>query len=129
MPKRFTTKKSKYFTGGTKLVYEEILSIRYLSKYLLDFVDPVIEQNGFFAHLEYLLLAITQDGKKSIREFDLQRILKARLIDGCRKPVRTFTLPKINFSVEEYSKIINWMHCELSSRPLLAEISDDTLRQ
>ena len=88
----------------------------------------MIERNGSFTHPEHLLLAITEDDKKSIREFGLQRIQKARLIDARRKTVRTFTPPYINFSVEEYSETINWMHCELSYLLLLTEISDDEIK-
>lgn len=82
----------------------------------------------FFAHPEHLLLAMTQDDKKHIRELGLRRILKARQIDARRKTVRTFTPPKINFNAQEYSEMINWMDCELSSPPLLAEISDDEIK-
>ena len=35
---------------------------------------------------------------------------------------------KINFSVEEYSEIINWMHCGLFSLPLLAETNEDEIK-
>ena len=30
--------------------------------------------------------------------------------------------------MEEYSEIINWMDCELSSLPFLAEINDDEIK-
>ncbi|KAJ9579282.1 hypothetical protein L9F63_024617 [Diploptera punctata] len=71
---------------------------------------------------------MTQDDKKHIRELGLRKILQARQIDARRKTVRTFTPPKMNFNVQEYSEMINWMDCELSSPPLLAEISDDVNR-
>lgn len=128
MPLWFTIKTSKHFTDGPKLVYQAIQSTRYLPKPLLDVVDPVIERNGFFAHPEHLLLAMIQDDKKYVRELGLRRILKARQIDARRKTVRTFTPPKINFNAQEYSEMINWMDCELSSPPLLAEISDDEIK-
>ena len=48
--------------------------------------------------------------------------------DARRKIVKTFTPPKFNFSMEEYSEIINWMDCELSSLVFLAEISDDEIK-
>ena len=68
--------------------------------------------NGmFFSHPDHLLLVITQDDEKSTREFGLQRIQKARLIEARGKTVRTFMAPKINFSVEEYSEITKWIHC------------------
>ena len=61
----------------------------------------MIERNGSFTHPEHLLLAITEDDKKSIRKFGLQRIQKARLIDARRKAVRTFTPSKFKFRVKE----------------------------
>ena len=58
----------------------------------------------------------------------MRRILKAREIDARRKTVKTCTPPKINFNVEEFKKKINWMTCELSSLPFLAEMSDDEIK-
>ena len=75
-----------------------------------------------------LTVAISQDDKMSIREFGLRRILKARQINARRKAVKTFTPSNINFSAEEYLHIINWMDCELSSIPFLAEINDDEIK-
>ena len=127
----FAIKTRKNFIGGPKLIYQAIQSTRYLSNSLFDVLDSVIERIFFFlffAHPEHWLLAISQDEKKSIREFGLRRILKARQIDAIRKTVKTFTPPKINFDVEEFSEIINWMHCELSSLPFFAEISDDEIK-
>lgn len=74
----FSIKTSKYFTEGPKLVYQSIKSSRYLPEDLRNIVDPVIERNGFFAHPEHLMLAMTQDNTKHIRELGLRRILKAR---------------------------------------------------
>ena len=82
----------------------------------------------FFAHPEHLLLAISQKDKKTIREFGLRRILKARRIDARGETVKTSMPPKINFSVEEYSEIINWLHYELFSLLFLAEITDDEIK-
>ena len=119
---------SKHFSDSPKPVYQSLESTRYLSNHLFNVVDPMIEQNGFFVHPEHLLLVITQDDRKNIREFGIQGIQKARLIDARRKTVRLFTSPKTNFSVEEYSEIIIWMHCELPSLPLLAEISNNEIK-
>ncbi|KAJ9593618.1 hypothetical protein L9F63_014838, partial [Diploptera punctata] len=71
---------------------------------------------------KHLLLAMTQDSKEHIKELGHRRILKTRQIDARRAP------PKINFKAQEYSGMINWMDCELSSPPLLAEISDDEIK-
>lgn len=36
--------------------------------------------------------------------------------------------PKLNFKAQDYSEIINWMDCDLSSPPLLKDISDDEIK-
>ncbi|GBN50516.1 hypothetical protein AVEN_15789-1 [Araneus ventricosus] len=74
----FSIKTSKYFTEGPKLVNQSTQSSRYLPEDLRNLVDPVIKRNGFFAHPENLMLAMTQDNTKLIRELGLHRILKAR---------------------------------------------------
>lgn len=128
MPMWFSIRTSKYFTDGPKLIYQSIQSSRYLSKDLHKIVDPVIERNGFFAHPEHLMLAMTQDDRKHIRELGLRRILKARQVDQKRKNIRSFMTPKLNFNAQEYSELINWMDCDLSSPPLLKDISDDEIK-
>ncbi|KAJ9579138.1 hypothetical protein L9F63_024754 [Diploptera punctata] len=115
MPMWFTIKTSKLVTDGQKLVCQAIQSTRYLLKLLLDLVDTVIERIVFFAHPEHVLLTMTLDDKKHIRELGLRRILKARQIDARRKTVNTFTPPKINFNMQEYSEMINCMDSKLSS--------------
>ena len=84
----------------------------------------MIKQNGFFAHPELLLLAISQDDKKNISEFGFRRFLKVRQIDARRKTIKTVMPPKINVSVEEYLDIINLINCELPSLPFSAGISE-----
>lgn len=128
MPMWFSIKTSKYFTEGPKLVYQSIQSSRYLPEDLRNIVDPVIERNGFFAHPEHLMLAMTQDNTKHIRDLGLRRILKARQLDQKRTTIRTFMPPKLNFKAQDYSEIINWMDCDLSSPPLLKDISDDEIK-
>ncbi|GBM25556.1 hypothetical protein AVEN_272551-1 [Araneus ventricosus] len=36
--------------------------------------------------------------------------------------------PKLNFKAQNYSEIINWMDYDLSSPPLLKDISDDEIK-
>ena len=45
----FTVKTIEDFIDDQKLVYQAILSTRYLTKPLLDDVDPMIELNVFFS--------------------------------------------------------------------------------
>lgn len=51
------------------IMWEKInQSSKFLPENLCNIVDPVIEQNGFFAHLEHLMLAM----RKHIRELGRQ---------------------------------------------------------
>ncbi|GBM73482.1 hypothetical protein AVEN_6805-1 [Araneus ventricosus] len=68
MPIWFSIKTSKYFIEGPKLVNQSIQSSRYLPEDLRNLVVPVIKRNGFFARPEHLMLAMTQDNTKLIRE-------------------------------------------------------------
>ncbi|KAJ8888563.1 hypothetical protein PR048_008054 [Dryococelus australis] len=58
MPVWLNIKMNKYFTDMPKYVFLAIQRSLYLSEDLLQVVDPVIERNAFFAHLENLLLAM-----------------------------------------------------------------------
>ena len=63
-PMWFTIKTSKHFTNLLpKFVYQAIQSTRYLSKSLLDVVDPVIELNVFFFRPPRIL-TVSQDSRK-----------------------------------------------------------------
>ncbi|GBO28460.1 hypothetical protein AVEN_8579-1 [Araneus ventricosus] len=128
VPMWFSIKRSKYFTEGPKLVYQSIQSSRYLPEDLRNIVNPVIERNDFFAHPEHLKLAMTQDNTKHIRKLGLRRILKVRQLDQKRTTIGTFMSPKLNFKAQNYSEIINWMDCDLSSPPLSKDISDDAIK-
>ncbi|GBN58164.1 hypothetical protein AVEN_266583-1 [Araneus ventricosus] len=97
MPIWFSIKTSKYFTEGPKFVNQSIQSSRYLPEDLRNLVNPELKRNGFFAHPEYLMLAMTQDKAKLIRELELRRILKARQLDQKRTTIRTFMPPKTHF--------------------------------
>ncbi|GBM07467.1 hypothetical protein AVEN_206266-1 [Araneus ventricosus] len=124
MPIWFSINTSKYFREGPKLVNQPIQSFEDLR----NLVGAVIKRNGFFAHPEHLMLAMTQDNTKLIRELGLLRILKARQLDQKRTTIRTFMPPKLNFKAQDYSEIINWIDCDLSSPPLLKDSSDDEIK-
>lgn len=128
MPMWFSIKTARNFTDGPKLVCKMIQTSRYLTEELRNIVDPVIERNGFFAHPEHLMLAMTEDKRNHIRELGLRRILKARQKDASRKQIRTYLPPKLNFKAEEYTELIDWMNCELSSPPLLKATTDDEIK-
>ena len=72
----------------------------YSTKEFLDIIDSVLQLNGYFGHLEDLLLAMTSDERQSIRELSLRQILKARLEKS--STLRQFKIPKLNFDAGEY---------------------------
>lgn len=74
------------------------------------------------------MLAMVQDERNHIRELGLRRILKARQKDAIRKQIRTYLPPKLNFKAKEYTELIDWMKCELSSPPLLKATTDDEIK-
>ncbi|KAL4712560.1 hypothetical protein ACJJTC_007576 [Scirpophaga incertulas] len=91
-------------------------------------IDPVIERNGFFAHPEHVMITMTQDPRKHIRELGLRRIIKARERDQKRKTIRTYVAPKLNFSATDYTELNDWTNCQFSSPPLLKDVTDDELK-
>lgn len=128
MPMWFCIKKTKLFTDGPKLVHQCIETSRYLKDELKAVIDPVIERNGFFAHPEHVMITMTQDPRKHIRELGLRRIIKARERDQKRKTIRTYVAPKLNFSATDYTELNYWTNCEFSSPPLLKDVTDDELK-
>ncbi|GBM56843.1 hypothetical protein AVEN_227348-1 [Araneus ventricosus] len=69
---------------------------------------------------------MTQDNTKHIGKLGFQRALGQT--DQKRTTIRTFMQPTLNFKAQEYSDIINWMDCDLSSPPLSKDISDDEIK-
>ncbi|KAL4720604.1 hypothetical protein ACJJTC_006946 [Scirpophaga incertulas] len=128
MPMWFCIKKTKLFTDGPKLVHQSIETSRYLKDELKAVIDPVIERNGFFAHPEHVMITMTQDPRKHIRELGLRRIIKARERDQKRKTIRTYVAPKLNFSATDYTELNDWTNCQFSSPPLLKDVTDDELK-
>lgn len=116
-------------TEGPKHVFECIKTTRYLSKPLLAVIDPVIERNAFFAHPESVLLTMALDEREHIKELGLRRILKARQNLQKGKSIRSFMTPKLNFDASDYSEIIQWSSCKVTSPPLLRDITDKTLSE
>lgn len=79
MPLWFSIKTSILYRGTKTCV--PINTIFKVPGDLRNIVDPVFERNGFFAHPEHLMLTMTQNNTKHIRELGLRRILKARHLD------------------------------------------------
>ena len=62
-------------------------------------INPVIERNRFFAHLENLFLRMLVNERKHIRELSFGKITKARKLAFKTESIKSFQPPKINFQV------------------------------
>ena len=129
MPLWFSVKVESSIISGPKHLYQAIVSTRYLSQDLKAVIDPMIEQNAYFAHPENLLLAMAMDERRHVRELAFRRILKARHLRSTGKtPVRFFKVPEVNFSATDYIDIIPWQLTRLYPPPLLRHICDEHIQ-
>jgi len=69
----------------------------------------MIQNNAYSAHPENLLLSMTIDEYKHIKELAFQRILKAKSRQNLKEKVivRNFVKPKLNFKAAHYTDMIN----------------------
>lgn len=75
----FAVKNKRSIIDDPKHLFKLIQLSRYLPNDLQVVINPVIQRNGFFAHPENLLLCMSFDERKFIRELAMRRIVKARL--------------------------------------------------
>ncbi len=71
-PLWFTIRMHPSCKDGARHLFRTIQLSRYLSKELLDIIDPVIQRNGYFGHPENLLLAMISDERENICELGLR---------------------------------------------------------
>ncbi|CAH1100856.1 unnamed protein product [Psylliodes chrysocephalus] len=101
---------------------------RFLPEHLRKIKDPVIQRNGYFGHLENLLLAMLADSRKSVRELGLRRLLKCRTTAG-QQEIREFKLPAFKFDAENYIDMIDWHSTTITEPPLTKCISNKELKE
>lgn len=129
-PLWFNIKLNSSCKFGASHVYRLVESTRYLSCNHKAVIDPVIQRNAFFCHPENLLLAMISDDPQHIRELGLRRILKARNNqDEKATEWRVFRIPKVNFQARDYTDLINWDMCVVTSPPILDKVSNDELKE
>ena len=122
----FSIKCNPPFENGARHLFQTILRSRYLLENIRSVLDIVIQRNGYFGRVENLLLSMITDERPRIRELSLRRILKARRYK--RTSIRTFKVPNLNLSGDDYIDLIDWQSTEAISEPPVASgISDDDL--
>ncbi|CAH0558644.1 unnamed protein product [Brassicogethes aeneus] len=96
-----------------------VQTTRYLPDGIKKIIDPVIQRNAFFCHPENMLLAMIVDEREHIRELGYSRVLRAKTEIPKGKSVRNFVTPLIHFDATDYTELIDWTKCKLSSPPIL----------
>ena len=125
-PMWFNIKCKPSCENGARHLFQTIQKSRYLPENLCSVLNSVIQRNGYFGHVENLLLSMITDERPRIRELGLRRILKARRYK--RTSIRTFKVPTLNLSADDYIDLIDWQSNEaISEPPVTSEISENDL--
>lgn len=91
-------------------------------------LEPVLQNNCYFAHCENILLAGVYDNDNTTRNFCLDKIITLRS-NSCSS-VRVFDKSTIKFNANAltYVDMIDWTTADLTPPPLLAAIDNDNLQ-
>ena len=112
---------------GAKHIHETIVRVSSLTTRVQDIVKPVIQRNGYFCHPENILIAMICDERSYIRELGWRRVLKAR--SSNQKQIRTFKVPPIKYSSEDYIDLIDWDALKtLTEAPLTKRLSESQIK-
>ena len=125
-PMWFSIKCNPSCENGARHLFQTIHKSRHLRENIRSALDIVIQRNGYFGHVENLLLSMITDERPRIRELSLRQILKARRHK--RTSIRTFKVPNLNLSADDYIDLIDWQSNKaISEPPVTSGISDDDL--
>lgn len=100
---------------------------RYMSNNELKIIDPVIQRNAYFGHPENVLLTMLFD-KRPYSDLALRMIISARELYPIIQ-IRTFKIPKLNFSADDYVDLIDWTNVEVTEPPLIRDLTMDDLQK
>lgn len=113
---------------GSKHLWKLIMYSRYMPDHLRKTIDVVIQRNGFFAHMENLLLAMLYDDRDHIQELACRRVISCMKENQNSSSVRKFRVPVINMQATDYTVLIFCTNNnERLQRPVLKDISDEDL--
>lgn len=110
----------KYYSSavyGSALLGKFIQWTQYMPNHLRGIINPVIQNNCYFAHSENVLFTMLFDDRKEIRRLALKKILYFRdnLCDSTM--LRKYVKPKINFDCTDYVRMIDLENKTLLSEP------------
>lgn len=113
---------------GAQHIFKTIKLCEYLSNELKTIVHDVIQRNGYFGHMENLLLCMLWDDRKQIRELAYRKIIKARN-NKMNIGIREFVVPKFNFSATDYIELLDWQNIDYYEPPVTTDLSEDQLKE
>jgi len=127
-PMWFFIKLHSSCVDGAKNLFHSVQLARALPSADRDIIKPVIQRNGYWAHPEALLVAMTSDSDQAVRAAAVQVIMQHRSIQAQHpSEVRPYKIPSINFDAETYVDMINWETELVTEPPLLADSSDEVI--
>ena len=107
IPTWFSIKYHESLVFGSNNLFGLIKRCKTLDDSTKKIVYPVIQNNGYFAHSECILLSMIVDHDTNLRKLALSRIIKARGSEDSHTK-RKFRMPEINFNAEHYGDMIMW---------------------
>ena len=129
VPMWFAIRCNSSIKDGPKHLFNTIQQSRYLPKKYLRVVDATIARNAFFAFPENVLISMMTDERREVRLDALRKILQARELDESGEQVLPRALPEINFSADDYYKIIDWSSVRITSPPILNKVTNQELSE
>jgi hypothetical protein len=95
-----------------------------------EILEPVLQNNCYFAHPENIILAGVTDEDECIRKFAREKLIEAR-IHSPSTGIRVFdkSTVTLNSSASSYIDMIDWTASVVTPPPLLSNTSNDSLEQ
>lgn len=117
VPMYFNVKFYSSVIYGSALLFKFIRSTQYLPPSHREIVNKVVQNNGYFAHPENVLLTMFFDDRKSVRERCIKKILHFRNNLWDPSTLRAYEKPKINFDCSDYVDMIDLDDDSILSEP------------
>lgn len=128
-PSWFRIKCNPKVINGAKNLWHTVDNCSYLSEENKTIVFKCIQDNGYFAHPENMLLSMLTDDREHIKKLALRRIINARSRQLANKQIRRFEIPKIIFGASEYIDMIVWSDLEVTEPPLTRHLTNQDLQR
>lgn len=129
VPTWFIIRTNSKLADAPKILWLMTVRIRYLEGKYLRVVQEVIQRNAYAAHPENVLFAMLADERRDVRADAVAKIMSVRKKQATPVEVRRFKIPEVNFSADDYTKIIDWESTEIFEPPVTKHLSDEHLSE